>query len=86
MILLVGKEAKVLVFQIVFSLTWNWKDPSDSEWRMISLLQCTGEALQGVVSSHSQVEACFTDVSLHPVDRLAGSCAKQIGIEQLDDI
>lgn len=46
----------------------------------------TDESLQGVVSSHSQVEACLADMSLHPVNCLAGSSAEQIGIEQLDDV
>ena len=38
------------------------------------------------MSSHSQVEARLADMSLHPVDRLAGSGAEQVGIEQLDDV
>lgn len=46
----------------------------------------TDESVQCVVSSHSKVEACFADVSLHPMNRLAGSSTEQIGIEQLDDV
>lgn len=46
----------------------------------------TDETLQGVLSGHGQVETRVADISLHPVNRLAGSRAEQIGIEQLDDI
>lgn len=48
--------------------------------------QKPAESVQGVVSGHRQVEARLTDVSLHPVNRLAGSSAQQTGVEQLDDI
>lgn len=41
---------------------------------------------QRVVSGHGQVEACLADVSLHSVNRLTRSGAKEFGIEQLDDI
>lgn len=44
------------------------------------------ECLLSVVSRHGQVEARLADVSLHPMNRLAGSGAEQTGIKQLDDI
>lgn len=44
------------------------------------------DCLLSVVSRHGQVEACLTDVSLHPMNRLAGGGAEQTGIKQFDDI
>lgn len=44
------------------------------------------ESLQGVVSSHSQVEARVTDMSLHPMNRLPRSSTQQVGVEKPDDV